>query len=880
VKKPSALLALLLSLTLLPLSPVPAQAKVGNSHELKLTPVVSGLSAPLDLRSPDGSGKLFIVELTGKIRVFTNGKLNKKPFLNLTPKLAIGGEQGLLGLAFHPDYADNGLFYVYYTKSGGDVVVSEFSVSAGNPNVANPNSERVLLEIDEPFSNHNGGGLAFGPSGYLYIAVGDGGSGGDPFGNGQNTNTLLGSLLRIDVDNPSGGKEYGIPPDNPFNSGGGLEEIFAYGLRNPWRISVDQLTGRVFIGDVGQGAREEIDVVNESVTSATNFGWNVMEGTICYSPSTGCNKAGKKLPVLDYPNPAQGSAVIGGYVYRGSSIPWLRGTYFYSDLSGRFLKSFRLVNGKAKERTNWTPQVGLLPSSVYGFGQDGHGELYVLSGSTVYRIDDANPARCDINGDGDDDLMVGARGDRISQMIGAGSLSVLPSSSGRPAGSGNTLWHQDRPGVGDVAKADEHFGHVVTCGDFDGDGYDDVAVGAPNNTTPINVVGGSVNVFYGSPGGLGSPQLFRQGEAGLGEVSDAGDGFGAALAAGDFDGDGYEDLAIGVPGENVASLPAAGRINVIYGSPGGLKAAGSISWSQKKAGISGTPQQGDEFGGSLAAGDFDGDGYADLAVGVPGEDVGSMGDAGRVQVLFGKRSGLTMAGDLSIDHDDPGIAGIAGSGDSLGAALAAGSIDGDGFDDLVVGAPGYTVSGKSAGGTLHYFPGSASGPGADGDRLLNLDSANITAGAKAGDALGVSIDIGDIDGDGFGDIAAGIPFRDVAGISNAGAALVVFGGSKGPTGNDQFLNLNTPGVVGGASQGDRFGSAVALLDFEEDGRLDLAVGAPLSTVAGTNDAGVVCILYGKKTGIVTAGNLRLHQDKPNVNGSAQKGDYFGGSIGH
>jgi hypothetical protein len=661
----------------------------------------------------------------------------------------------------------------------------------------------------------------------------------------------------------------------------GRDEIFAYGLRNPWRISVDQVAGRVYIGDVGQGAREEVDVVLESTANATNFGWNVMEGSLCYSPSTGCNKAGKKLPVIEYPNPSVGTAVIGGYVYRGSAIPWLRGTYFYSDLSGRFLKSFRLVKGKAKDRTNWTSQVGKLPSSVYGFGQDGRGELYVLSGSTVYRIDDANPARCDINGDGDDDLMVGAPGDRISDRKGAGSVTVMPVTGGKPTGSGNTLWSQDRFGVGDVANAGERMGQAVSCGDFDGDGYDDVAVGVPDNTPSTGVAAGAVNVFYGSSGGLGESEIYRQGESGLGEASDGGDGFGTALASGDFDGDGYEDLAIGVPGENVASLPGSGRITVLYGSSGGLRTAGNISWSQKKPGIAGSPQQGDGFGSSLAAGDFDGDGHSDLAVGVPGEDVGAADDAGVVQVFFGSRSkGLTIPGNISLDHDEPGIAGEAGSGDSLGVALAAGSVDGDAYDDLVAGAPGYDVSATNAGGTLHYFPGSKSGPSATGDRLLNLDSANVTGAAKTGDALGVSVDIGDIDGDGFGDIAAGIPFREVGGHDNAGAALVVYGAENGPSGLDDLFNENTSGVNGVAQQGTRFGTSVALVDFQEDGRLDLVVGAPWSPVEGKDNSGVVSVFFGKGAGLLFTGDLRLHQASPGVNGIAQKFDLFGIAIGH
>ncbi|NNG15054.1 MAG: glucose dehydrogenase, partial [Gemmatimonadales bacterium] len=250
-----------------------------------------------------------------------------------------------------------------------------------DPNVADSSSEREILRFSQPFSNHNGGHIAFGPDGFLYIASGDGGDGGDPQNNGQDQETLLGKILRIDVDS---GAPFGIPAGNPFANGGGAPEIWATGLRNPWRFSFDRLTGDLYIADVGQNEREEIDAQPASSTGGENYGWNVMEGGICFSPSSGCDQSGLTLPVLDYDH-SQGCSVTGGYVYRGSAIPALVGQYFYADFCEGWVRSFRIQGGEAVERTEWT---SLAPGgSITSFGQDAAGELYVVaSGGSVYRI--------------------------------------------------------------------------------------------------------------------------------------------------------------------------------------------------------------------------------------------------------------------------------------------------------------------------------------------------------------------------------------------------------------------------------------------------------------------------------------------------------------
>jgi glucose/arabinose dehydrogenase len=344
--------------------------------------VVSNLTSPVFLTTPLGDiDRLFIVEQGGRIRIVKNGVLLATPFLNLSSRISSGGERGLLGLAFHPQYAQNGILVVNYTNLSGDTRVSRFVVSA-NPDVADAGSEQVLLSVAQPFSNHNGGMVAFGPDGFLYIGLGDGGSGGDPLGNGQDRTTLLGSILRVDID---GGTPYVIPPSNLFASSPTFRrEIWAYGLRNPWRFSFDRLTGDLYIGDVGQGAREEIDVQPASSAGGENYGWNIMEGNICFSPSSGCNQSGLTLPVLDYPR-SQGCSVTGGYVYRGASIPAIQGHYFYADFCQGWVRSFRVRGGQAVEGAEWR---SLAPGgSITSFGEDAAGELYVtVFPGSVYRI--------------------------------------------------------------------------------------------------------------------------------------------------------------------------------------------------------------------------------------------------------------------------------------------------------------------------------------------------------------------------------------------------------------------------------------------------------------------------------------------------------------
>ena len=352
---------------------------------LKLDPfITAGLNSPVYLAQPLNDARIFVVEQAGTIRVILNGVLQTTPFLNITSKVVSGGERGPFSVAFHPQYAANHFFYVYYTTqasgnlAGGDLVVERYTTTA-NPEVADAASAKLIITTAHSTqTNHNGGLVSFGPDGMLYAGFGDGGGGGDPTGNGQNQNALLGSLLRLDVSS----EPYTIPPSNPFfNQAGKRGEIWAKGLRNPWRYAFDAPTGLLYVADVGQNAREEVSVVLAS-QAGINYGWNIMEGFSCYGAIV-CNRTGLTLPVIDYVNPTEGCSVTGGYVYRGSAIPGIVGNYFYSDYCSRFLRSFRYSNGAAVDRRDW----GLTaPGNVASFGVDFAGELYLLSGNSVLKL--------------------------------------------------------------------------------------------------------------------------------------------------------------------------------------------------------------------------------------------------------------------------------------------------------------------------------------------------------------------------------------------------------------------------------------------------------------------------------------------------------------
>jgi glucose/arabinose dehydrogenase len=400
---------------------IPTSAAAMNAEAPTIWPIIAfeqvnigNLASPVHLTNAgDGSGRIFIVERDGRIRLVKNGSLETTPFLDISGHVLSGGEQGLLSVAFPPDYAQRQRFYVYYTQMNGNNVVARIHVS-GNPDLADASSEEQILELPHPFqTNHNGGQLAFGPDGYLYIAPGDGGGGGDPYGNAQNPASLLGKVLRIDVegkiptttpDSPykiflplvgSGtGLPYSIPPDNPFtNQPGYRPEIWALGLRNPWRFSFDSATGDLYIADVGQNEVEEVNFQPASSAGGENYGWNILEGSLCYNPPSGCTPpANYTAPVVEYShgtNDSNGCSITGGFVYRGTAYPDLQGIYFYADYCQGRIWGLKLENFAGQSQllldTNYNPS---------SFGEDENGEVYLVSLSgQVYKLTGANPMR-------------------------------------------------------------------------------------------------------------------------------------------------------------------------------------------------------------------------------------------------------------------------------------------------------------------------------------------------------------------------------------------------------------------------------------------------------------------------------------------------------
>jgi glucose/arabinose dehydrogenase len=376
-------------------SPAAAAAFDPAAVNLHLALLKSGLSNPVLLTNAgDGSGRRFVVEQTGKVRIITaGGTLLAAPFIDLTGLISTGGERGLLGLAFHPHFETNGFFFLDYTNTAGDTIINRYHAQPGANAVSRATARRIMT-IDQPYANHNGGNLAFGPDGYLYIGMGDGGSAGDPGNRAQNLSSLLGKMLRIDINHTSTGKNYRAPSTNPYVGRSGRDEIWSRGLRNPWRWSFDVPTRRLFIGDVGQGRYEEVDRSNPVGTRpagwASNYGWRQLEGYACYNPSTGCAKTGKVPPLLAYSHVVGGTdncAITGGYVYRGTANPVLAGGYLYGDYcSGRIW----VVDPSAAKPATGTlvHDAGVAPTMlISSFGQDEAGELYVcdLTGS-IYQI--------------------------------------------------------------------------------------------------------------------------------------------------------------------------------------------------------------------------------------------------------------------------------------------------------------------------------------------------------------------------------------------------------------------------------------------------------------------------------------------------------------
>jgi glucose/arabinose dehydrogenase len=360
--------------------PAARPAAAPGAGAVALVEVARGFRHPLLVtHAGDGSGRLFVVEQGGRIRVVRGGRVEPEPFLDVSRRHdTAGGERGLLGLAFAPDFAESGTFYIAHTAPGPEVRVVRYRVPRGAPR-ADPGSAETVLAMEDPASNHNGGGIVFGPDGYLWVGTGDGGRAGDPWDNARDRRSLLGKMLRLDVSRPP----YAVPPDNPWARGGARPEIWAIGLRNPWRFSFDRATGELWIGDVGQFAWEEIDVEDPKRGGGLHYGWRTMEGRHCFDPRKGCDPEGLHPPIHEYGHD-EGCSVTGGYVYRGRAFPALAGTYLFGDFcTGTLWGLTRDAEGRPAVRV--LAETGLAISS---FGEDEAGEVYLCdhAGGAVFRI--------------------------------------------------------------------------------------------------------------------------------------------------------------------------------------------------------------------------------------------------------------------------------------------------------------------------------------------------------------------------------------------------------------------------------------------------------------------------------------------------------------
>lgn len=484
--------------------------------------------------------------------------------------------------------------------------------------------------------------------------------------------------------------------------------------------------------------------------------------------------------------------------------------------------------------------------------------------------------------DGYADLAVGVPYEGVDTIGSAGAVNVIyGSGSGGLTPSGDQIWHQDSAGMVDVAEGGDNFGYALGVGDFDGDGFADLAIGVPHQNVGAAYDAGAVHVMYGAYSGLTAvgDEVWHQDSAGIQEMPEDDETFGLALAVGDFDGDGYDDLAIGVPRENVGAIEEAGAVNIIYGSPSGLTATGDQVWHQNSSGIQGTAEEHDFFGCSLAAGDFDHDGRDDLAIGALYEDVDGAENAGAVNVIYGAEGGLTATGDWYFHQNNPIILDTAEQGDHFGYALTSGDFDGDGYADLAIGVPGEDLDGKYGVGAVNVVFGSGSGLGITGNQFWHQDVTGTQNAAEDGDSFGWALAAGDFDRDGCDDLAVGVPWEDLGSTDDTGAVHVFYGAETGLTYvGDWFFNQSVADMLDSAEEDDFFGRALAVGDFDGDSYADLAIGVPGEDLDTLRDAGAVHVLCGSSGGLSATGNEFYHQDSPYIEGLAEVDDSFGYAL--